>query len=95
MNRSAENQRPSAPPAEFTLLDLVSMEELQRVQDAFAHATGVASIIVDTEGRSLTQPSNFSPVCRLVQTTAEGRERCNLSDDRRREIGRASCRERV
>ena len=60
------------------------MEELQRVQDAFAHATGVASIIVDTEGRSLTQPSNFSPVCRLVQTTAEGRERCNLSDDRRR-----------
>lgn len=76
--------RPSDSDAAFTLLDLVSMEELQRVQDSFANATGVASIIVDTEGNSLTLPSNFSPVCKLVLSTPEGQRRCNLSDRQRR-----------
>ncbi len=81
----SQSQSTARPDARFTLLDLVSMEELQRVQDAFAQATGVASIIVDTEGNSLTLPSNFSPVCKLALSTPEGQRRCNFSDSKRRE----------
>lgn len=41
---------------------LFDMEKLQSMQDAFAQATGVASVITDTHGTPLTRPSNF---CRL------------------------------
>ena len=68
-------------------LDLTS---LQRLQDNFAAATGVASIIIDTNGRLVTRPSNFSEVCRLVQQTARGREICDLSDHERSQRALAS-----
>ena len=42
------------------LLDYVELEELQRVQDMFSTATGLAAIITDKNGESITKPSNFT-----------------------------------
>ncbi len=40
--------------------DLFDIEELQNLQDLFADATGVASVITRPDGTPVTKPSNFS-----------------------------------
>ncbi len=68
----------------ISLLDLISLENLQQIQDAFAEATGVASIITDLSGVPITAASNFSQVCELVRATTKGYQHCITSD---RELG--------
>ena len=60
--------------------DLFDLEEIQCIQDAFADATGVASLITDPEGRPITRPSRFTSFCNLVRSSPKGRERCRQSD---------------
>ena len=64
---------------DFTLTDLISLERLQRIQDAFATANRVASNIVDIEGTPITKLSNDCKLCHLIRTTKEGRNRCRMS----------------
>ncbi|PLX90159.1 MAG: hypothetical protein C0614_01260 [Desulfuromonas sp.] len=62
-------------------LDLFELEEIQSIQDAFAKATGVASIITDTNGRPITKPSNFCRLCRdVIRKTEKGLKNCMYSD---------------
>ena len=56
---------PPIESANIKFQDLSNLEEVQIVQDAFAKATGVASIITDTDGRPITKPSNFCRLCRV------------------------------
>ncbi|MBN1345186.1 MAG: PocR ligand-binding domain-containing protein [Phycisphaerae bacterium] len=67
---------------EFSLLDLIDRSDLQRIQDAFAGANGVASIISDLEGNPITEASNFCGVCLIIRSTELGRARCFASDRR-------------
>jgi PAS domain S-box-containing protein len=61
--------------------ELFDMEEVQKIQDAFASATGVASIITDPEGRPLTKPSNFCHLCmNIIRKTEKGQANCFTSD---------------
>jgi len=58
------------------LVDLMSTEMLQKVQDNFSAAVGVAMVIVDPEGAPVTKPSGFSPFCEAVRNRPDWRERC-------------------
>ncbi len=61
--------------------DLFNMEDLQRLQDEFAQATQVASLITLPDGTPLTRPSNFTHLCdKLIRGTSKGRENCRKSD---------------
>ncbi len=61
--------------------DLFDMEQIQKIQDAFALATGVASIITDPQGRPLTTPSNFCRLCNdIIRKTEKGLANCMHSD---------------
>ncbi len=61
--------------------ELFDMEELQKIQDAFALATGVASIITDPEGKPLTVPSNSCHLCmNIIRKTEKGLANCYTSD---------------
>ncbi|WP_306549331.1 PAS domain S-box protein [Desulfobulbus sp.] len=61
--------------------DLFNLEQLQRIQDAFASAAGVASIITHTDGRPITRPSNFSRLCSdIIRKTDIGLRNCRRSD---------------
>lgn len=62
------------------LQDLLDVKELQRLQDGFSLAFGIASVITDPHGMPVTKPSGFSGVCKLVRTTPEGVCRCMQSD---------------
>lgn len=64
----------------ITLFDIISMKQIQRLQDIFALTTNVASIIVDLHGNPITKPSNYSKVCNLIQKTELGKHQCNASD---------------
>jgi PAS domain S-box-containing protein len=66
--------------------DLFDLDEIQKIQDAFASATGVASIITDSEGRPITRASNFCHLCNdIIRKTEKGLENCYHSDA---ELGR-------
>ncbi len=69
------------PTTRLQLKDLFDLAEIQRIQDAFAQATGVASIITDVDGTPLTRPSNFCRLCEhLIRKTSKGLENCYHSD---------------
>ena len=63
------------------LLDIFNLEELQRWQDIFSDATGVASIITAPNGTPITKPSNFCRLCStIIRNTEKGRANCYQSD---------------
>jgi PAS domain S-box-containing protein len=64
----------------LNLADLIDLEQLQKIQDAFVKATGVASVITDLSGTPITKPSNFSGVCNLIRQTEKGKSNCFNSD---------------
>lgn len=61
---------------DYTLLDIIDIDDLQKLQDSFARANRVASTIVDVDGRPLIQPSNHSPVCKLIRSSKLGEQNC-------------------
>jgi len=61
--------------------ELFSVEDIQKIQDLFAEATGVASIITEPDGTPITRPSNFCRLCNdIIRQTPKGRKNCYKSD---------------
>ncbi len=61
---------------DLTLLDVMKLDMLQRLQDAVSDAFLMPAIILDTEGRPITKPSRFSEFCTLLRATKKGTARC-------------------
>ena len=63
------------------LLDLIKQEKLDDILKVFTEVTGVASIIADVDGQPITQPHNFSVLCRnYCRYSKLGRQKCHESD---------------
>ncbi len=60
----------------FPLDELIDLEELQSIQDSFAIAVGISSVIFSAEGKPLTRLTNPTGFCSLIQSTGKGKERC-------------------
>jgi len=61
--------------------DMFNLADIQRMQDEFSNATGVASIITHPDGTPITRPSNFCRLCiDLIRQTEQGRLNCYHSD---------------
>ena len=59
------------------LTDLVDVDTLQRIQDAFSKMTGLAAITTDEEGMAVTKGSDFSEFCTDYTRSSElGCGRC-------------------
>lgn len=68
-------------PGDLSFGDLFNLEEIQSLQDSFAAAANVASLITDPGGRPLTRPSNFCRLCRdVIRSTDKGLDNCIRSD---------------
>jgi PAS domain S-box-containing protein len=73
--------RPLDDTGEIAFEDLFNLEDIQRLQDEFAAATGVASLITRTDGTPITQPSFFTRMCgSFIRQTEKGRKKCEKSD---------------
>ena len=67
--------------AEVSFTDLFNIEEIQKIQDAFAETMNVASIITNPDGTPITRPSNFSRLCiDIIRKTKKGCANCFRSD---------------
>ena len=73
--------RPLGQPEGIKFEDLFDMKTIQRLQDEFSTATGVASIITLPDGTPITQPSNFCRLCSdIIRKTKQGQLNCFKSD---------------
>jgi signal transduction histidine kinase len=72
--------KPLDDPESIQFTDLFNLEELQKLQDTFADATGVASIITYPDGVPITKPSNFCKLCKLISASSMGKKNCHQSD---------------
>ncbi|MBN2683724.1 MAG: PAS domain S-box protein [Pontiellaceae bacterium] len=52
--------------------DLVDLGQIQKIQDEFAAAVGVASVITRPDGVLITRPSNDSIFCEKIRSTDQG-----------------------
>ena len=60
---------------------LFDVDEVQKIQDAFSKATGVASIITEIDGTPITKPSGFSYFCNeVIRKTEKGCSNCMKSE---------------
>lgn len=67
--------------SDLTIDELFNIDDLQKLQDQFAHAFGIASIITTPDGVPITQPSNFSHLCsQIIRKTEKGLKNCMHSD---------------
>lgn len=66
---------------EFKLTDLIDIETLQKIQDAFSDMSGIAALVTDAHGKIQTKPSGFTEFCgKYVRNTEEGVKRCEKCD---------------
>jgi len=80
-HRLAVLTEPMVHVCEIRMEDLFDLEELQAIQDSFAEATGVASIITDADGKPVTRPSNFCELCQdIIRKSELGLANCMRSD---------------
>jgi PAS domain S-box-containing protein len=73
--------RPLGGSEDIQFSELLNLDDIQELQDLFADAFGVASLITTPEGVPITRPSHFSHLCGdLIRKNAEGVKRCEHSD---------------
>ena len=65
---------------DLSLTDILEIDTLQRIQDAFSEAFDMPSIIYGPNGKPLTKPSKFTSFCKLVRSTEKGAAKCELFD---------------
>jgi PAS domain S-box-containing protein len=74
-------QKNTNPVSGINFSDIFDINDIQRIQDLFADATGVASIITHPDGTPITQPSNFCRLCNeIIRKTDIGLTNCFKSD---------------
>ena len=62
------------------LTDLISVDMLQLIQDAFSAMTEMAAQTADSEGIAVTEGSRFEDFCIMCRQTEVGRHRCEQCD---------------
>ena len=72
--------RPLDDAEGITFGELFNLNDLQQLQDEFARATGVASLITRPDGTPITAPSNFCRLCNIIRKTDKGHANCFRSD---------------
>ncbi|MBP1578446.1 MAG: PocR ligand-binding domain-containing protein [Oscillospiraceae bacterium] len=66
----------------MNITELIDAKTLQRYQDLFSNATGLAAIAVDVNGNYATEGSNFTDFCmKYTRGCPEGARRCQKCDN--------------
>ncbi|MGN0691960.1 MAG: PocR ligand-binding domain-containing protein [Oscillospiraceae bacterium] len=66
---------------ELYLTDLIDVNILQQIQDAFSDMTGMAALTADKNGVAVTRGSNFSDFCvKYTRKSERGNRLCNECD---------------
>jgi PAS domain S-box-containing protein len=60
----------------LSLEEFIDLDELQAIQNSFARAVGISSVILSPEGKLLTKFTDPTGFCSLIQSTDKGKDRC-------------------
>lgn len=72
---------------ELYLTDLIDVNILQQVQDAFSDMTGMAALTTDANGNPVTKGSNFTDFCtKYTRNSKIGNARCESCDKQGAEL---------
>ena len=72
--------RPLDDTRGLALDELFNLDDIQHLQDEFARATGVASLITRPDGTPITTPSGFCRLCNdIIRNTEKGLANCRRS----------------
>ncbi|MBI9105935.1 MAG: PocR ligand-binding domain-containing protein [Spirochaetales bacterium] len=71
---------PEVDGNDLTFLELFDIKQIQKLQDDFASAHGIASMITYPDGTPITRVTNFSRFCFIVRSTKQGLKNCLISD---------------
>jgi len=77
IDASVSDPQSAAP---WQLTDLISVESLQSLQDTFARAFGLPTVIVDTTGAQVTNITQRSRFCEDLTRTSTAGSRCTECD---------------
>jgi ligand-binding sensor protein len=78
---TARDGRDLDSPPPWQLTDLISVETLQSIQDTFARAFGLPTVIIDTTGADATAITHRVTFCEdLTRTSAVAGPRCKECD---------------
>ncbi|MCK4764526.1 MAG: PAS domain S-box protein [Candidatus Aminicenantes bacterium] len=81
--------QPGVELDDIELPDIVGIDMLQTLQDAFADSYGVPTGIYGVDGKAITKPSRDTRFCELVHSTPAGRAACEAFDKEvTRELGK-------
>ncbi len=65
----------------FSLIDLIDVVLLQKIQDSFSKMTGMAALTTDANGKPVTKGSGFTDYCmKYTRKSKLGCERCEQCD---------------
>ena len=77
----ANKKKLNKNPNELRLTELIDVNILQRIQDAFSDITGMAALTTDAEGNPVTKGSNFTDFCTIYNRNSKlGKVRCEACD---------------
>ncbi len=77
----ADEEKTNKNPDDLYLTDLIDVNILQQIQDAFSDMTGMAALTTDAEGNPVTKGSNFTDFCTLYTRNSKlGSVRCESCD---------------
>jgi ligand-binding sensor protein len=62
--------------SKITLQDILDIEHLQRLQDTFAGVASITAVVVDPEGAPITELSHLYGVCKIMQESEAGVQKC-------------------
>ncbi len=63
----------------FELNDLIDLDHIEELNQAFASAIGFAATVVDLKGNPIVPPCNHSLICRIIRSTPKGLSNCMRS----------------
>lgn len=58
----------------------LNSELINKIAQDFAHATGLAVVVVNIHGEEISELFNFTPFCQLMRKDPERHSRCRMSD---------------
>ncbi|UMZ72724.1 PocR ligand-binding domain-containing protein [Natranaerofaba carboxydovora] len=60
--------------------NIVDPQIIQKIQDKFSAATGLAAVVTDAKGYPVTKQTNFTDFCKIIRSSSLGYSRCMCSD---------------
>jgi ligand-binding sensor protein len=63
----------------FELKDLIDLDQIDELNQAFASAIGCAATVADLQGNPIVPPCNHSRICRIIRSTPKGLANCMRS----------------